>query len=92
MCKNFIGKKQAAEKMKGRTWKAPELNPLCISSEKWHGGCDVRQPWVQNSHLATYYSWAVWGESADISPSISILRLRAVEAVCGGLELGKVME
>lgn len=36
MCKNFTGEQKMAGKVKVGTWKAHELDPLCMPFEKWH--------------------------------------------------------
>lgn len=79
-----------AEKGKVRTWKAHELNPLCTSFEKWPGAVTVALG--SKFSLGHLLSWAVWGESDNISLPASILWLHAVETNCGCLERGKVTE
>ena len=54
-----------AEKGKVRTWKPHELNPLCTSFEKWPGA--VTLALGSKFSLGHLLSWAVWGESDNIS-------------------------
>lgn len=76
-----------AGKVKIKTWKAHELDPLHLSLEKWHGAL-TSDSLVFKSSLCHLLA----GQAGNISLSVSILWLPAIKTNCGCLEQGQLTE
>lgn len=76
-----------AGKVKVKTWKLHELNPLCLSLEKWHGAL-ISDSLVFKSSLCHLLA----GQADNISLSASIRWLPAIKTNCGYLEQRQLTE